>query len=878
MNRNGDDEDSLLRSVALQNAKAILQARQRTERELIDTREELRESAERLQVALEAGQLGYWSVDTRTDVVTLTAYAAEIFGVPQDVPLTGAELTALLHEDDREGAKAVIDRALADRKDYHVEFRVLHRQGGVRWVSSKGRGTFGPDGQVIGMLGIVQDRTQRRRVEEALRESEERLRATFSQAAVGFAVAGLDGRFLELNRKFCDIVGFSDDELRTRTFTEITHPEDHGETMVQIGRLIAGEVDVISLEKRYIRKDGGVVWSLTSVTLLKDACGRPRHFIGVIEEITQRKWAEEALREETRLLEILNRTGAAIASELDLMALLQAVTDAATELSGAKFGAFFYNVVGKDGESFKLLSLSGAPLAAFARFGFPRNTPIFSPTFRGDSVVRSADILLDPRYGKMGPHFGMPEGHVPVRSYLAVPVVSRSREVIGGLFLGHPDPDVFSERAERLVVGVAAQAAIGIDNARLYEASKNAAEERKWLLESEQEARAQAERMSELKDQFLATLSHELRTPMGAILGWVQVIGSRRMSEPELARALEVIERNARSQARLIEDMLDIARITSGQVRLEVQNFELAGVIDAALETVRPAAEAKAIQLERQVEGDVGLIVGDPSRLQQVIWNLLSNSIKFTPKGGRVVLASRRTDAEMELTVADTGIGIRPEFLPFVFDRFRQADGSPTRRHGGLGLGLAITKHLVELHGGSVRVESEGEGHGASFTVHLPMTRSLPVEEAQATARAALPKVTILPSPTMDLSGARILVVDDESDARELIKRVLEDCGAEVVTAASAADALALARRERFQLIVADIAMPVMDGYDLLRRLRALGPEHDGGMPAIAVTALARSEDRTRALRAGFRMHLAKPLEPTELVVSVASALGRLGA
>jgi PAS domain S-box-containing protein len=295
-------------------------------------------------------------------------------------------------------------------------------------------------------------------------------------------------------------------------------------------------------------------------------------------DITERRRAEEALREEGSVLELLNQTGAAIASQLDLQAVVQTVTDAGTKLSNAKFGAFFYNVVNQEGESFLLYTLSGAPRAAFEKFGLPRNTPVFNTTFRGEGVMRSDDITKDPRYGTMAPHHGMPKGHLPVCSYLAVPVISRTGEVIGGLFFGHPEPAMFSERSERIIVGIAAQAAVAIDNARLYEAAQKAAEERSALLESERAARAEAERMGAMKDDFLATLSHELRTPLGAILGWAQVLRHRPMPQPELHQALDVIERNARAQTQLIEDLLDMSRITSGKVRLDIQPVDPAPV------------------------------------------------------------------------------------------------------------------------------------------------------------------------------------------------------------------------------------------------------------------------------------------------------------
>ena len=542
----------------------------------------------------------------------------------------------------------------------------------------------------------------------------------------------MDGRFIELNRKFSEILGYSEAELHALTFTELTHPDDRSVTSASVRRLLAGEIPEYTLEKRYLRKDGRIVWSLTTVTVMRDSRGEPQRFIGVIEDITRRKEAEAALLEETRILELLNETGKLLASELDLMSLLQAVTDAGTQLSGAQFGAFFYNTTDENGEAFLLYTLSGASRETFERFGKPRATAIFGPTFRGEDPIRIADVLNDPRYGTMGPHHGMPKGHLPVRSYLAVPVKSRSGEVIGGLFFGHPQVNVFTERAERLIVGVAAQAGIAIDNARLYEVAQTAAEERKALLESERAARAAAERLSEVKDEFLATLSHELRTPLNAILGWAQVLRSRRPGESDYLKGLETIERNARVQARLIEDLLDMSRITAGTIRLEIQHVDLVALIDTAIDAVRPAAEANNIRIEREFDRTLTSMSGDPARLQQVIWNLLSNAIKFTPKDGQVRITSSRAGGNVEIAVTDTGIGITPEFLPHLFERFRQGDASTTRRFGGLGLGLSIVKSLVELHGGTVRADSGGEGHGTTVTVRLPLIVPPVADEAVA--------------------------------------------------------------------------------------------------------------------------------------------------
>jgi PAS domain S-box-containing protein len=710
------------------------------------------------------------------------------------------------------------------------------------------------------------------RPKEAVLQSEQQLRAIFNQAAVGIALAGMDGRFIELNRKFAEILGYSEPELRALTFTELTHPDDRGITSESVRQLLAGDIPEYTLEKRYLRKDGDVVWSLTTVTLMRDQHGQPQRFIGVIEDITRRKEAEAALREETRILELLNETGKLLASELDLKSLLQAVTDAATQLSGAQFGSFFYNTTDENGDAFLLYTLSGAPREAFDTFGKPRATALFGPTFRGEAPIRIADVLKDARYATMGPHHGMPPGHLPVRSYLAVPVKSRSGEVIGGLFFGHSQVGVFTERAERLIAGVAAQAGIAVDNARLYDVAQRAAEERKALLESERAARTAAERLSEVKDEFLATLSHELRTPLNAILGWAQVLRAGRKGEADYLRGLETIERNARVQTQLIEDLLDMSRITAGKIRLDVQHVDAIALIDVAAETVKPAADAKNIRIERDYDRTLTSMSGDPARLQQVIWNLLSNAIKFTPHGGQVRIALNRAGGNVEIVVSDTGIGIKPEFLPHLFERFRQGDSSSTRRFGGLGLGLSIVKSLVELHGGTVWADSPGEGLGTTVKMLIPLVVPHAVFEDAGISTARPLDLSVV----SELAGLKLLVVEDQADARELIQRVLEDSGAEVLTAANAADALALVRTAQPDILVSDIGMPEGDGFDLLRSLRALGAEHGGNIPAIAVTAFARSEDRTRALRAGFLAHVAKPLDAAELVATVASVAGRL--
>jgi PAS domain S-box-containing protein len=403
---------------------------------------------------------------------------------------------------------------------------------------------------------------------------------------------------------------------------------------------------------------------------------------------------------------------------------------------------------------------------------------------------------------------------------------------------------------------------------------KQLEQEREKLLESERWARNEAERASQLKDEFLATVSHELRTPLNSILGWSQLLNVS-PNTADLKQGLEVIERNARAQAQLIEDLLDMSRIISGKVRLDVQTMDLPAVIQAAIESIAPAAEAKGIRLRKVLDPQAGTVSGDPTRLQQVVWNLLTNAIKFTPKGGAVDIILQRVNSHLEIIVHDTGIGIAEESLAAIFERFRQVDSSTTRSQGGLGIGLSIVKQLVELHGGSITAKSAGEGHGATFIVTLPLSPVLP---AESRVHPTASKARSLEFGQVDLRGVKVLVVDDEPDARTLIRRVLTECGAEVIAAESASHGLEQLLSNRPHVVVSDIGMPVKDGYQFIREVRNLDEAKGGRTPAIALTAFARSEDRMRAMLAGYQVHVAKPIEPQELAVTVHTLSRRSGA
>jgi hypothetical protein len=404
--------------------------------------------------------------------------------------------------------------------------------------------------------------------------------------------------------------------------------------------------------------------------------------------------------------------------------------------------------------------------------------------------------------------------------------------------------------------------------------------EREQLLAGERAARAEAERANRLKDDFLATLSHELRTPLNAIVGWSQVLRTANATEEDMAEGLASIERNARVQSELIDDLLDVARITSGKLRLDVQLVDPAAVVSAAVDAVAPAAKAKGIEVCKVLGPGAGRVSADASRLQQVVWNLVNNAVKFTPRGGRIEVRLVRADAHIEISVADDGQGIDPDLLPHLFERFRQGDARTTRSHGGLGLGLAIVKQLVEMHGGTVSATTGGEGKGATFTVRVPVS---PPESVQAGPGAGngegLSTVSAPPVPAgarraqfTRLDGVRVLVVDDEPDARDLMKRLLRESAAEVADAKDVAEALHLIRSFAPHVLVSDVGMPRQDGYDLIRQVRS-GERAD--LPAIALTAFARDEDRRRALLAGYQLHLAKPVDPADLTSAIAELVAK---
>jgi NO-binding membrane sensor protein with MHYT domain/CheY-like chemotaxis protein len=506
------------------------------------------------------------------------------------------------------------------------------------------------------------------------------------------------------------------------------------------------------------------------------------------------------------------------------------------------------------------IAIAASGLALWIAFRLRRNVPhVWLPRV-GAAVVMGAAIV--------GMHYtGMAAASFPLDSVcmaarggvnhdgLATLVVIATFGVLGFALLA----SLFDARLEA--------------NARVLQVSEATAAEREDLLMRERAARDEAERLSALKDEFLATLSHELRTPLNAILGWASMLQRGAKDEETLKRGLQTIERNARAQGQLIDDLLDMSRIISGTLRLDVQLMEPEKVIEAALATVHPAAVAKRIDLRVDVARGLGLVLGDSGRLQQVMWNLLSNAVKFTPSGGMVQVMLGRDGQDAVIRVADSGIGIDADFLPYVFDRFRQQDASITRKHGGLGLGLSIARQLVELHGGTIGVASAGNHAGTTFTLRLPLAEP----QARTPQPPPEPVAATQAAPQGDLAGVKVLLVDDADDTLDVLQQILQHSGATIMAASNAGTALALLEREQPDVIVSDIGMPDVDGFELMRRIRRRTAGDGGAIPAIALTAFTRQDDRRKAMQAGFDDYLAKPVEPGSLVAHIAQAVSQRG-
>jgi PAS domain S-box-containing protein len=811
---------------------------------------------------------------------------------------------------------------------------------------------------------------ERDRSNLALRGSEERFRAIVDQATAGIALTDPTGQFMLVNQRYCDIVGYSKEELLQKRMQDITHLDDLPHNRTLFNQLIAEGREFV-VEKRYIRGDGSEVWVNNSVSIIRDASGNPQSAVAVVLDISDRQQAEQQLRESRAFLTHITDVAPIILYVYDLcetrnvwsnnnLALVLGYTPTEVQAMGAdvlsqllhpedakrypahferlrslqpdEVAEFEYRMRHKDGswhwlssremaylqnddgtvkqivgaahditarrqanerlhllyETTSELLATEQPLALmntlFSKlsaqldldyyFNFlveeqdnqrklhlthhseiPKNIIAqtewieFGQDICGMAAQEQRQIVLNQT--QIATYSNAQLAHLlGITAYACQPLMVRGR-LLGTLSFASLTRTHFTLEETDLLQSVCEQMAIALERSNLTRSIQQQAE--------------RLEEANRVKDEFLAVLSHELRTPLNPILGWTRLLRTRSFDQKAADRALDIIERNARLQTQLIEDLLDVSRILQGKVKLEVCPVNLVTTIEAALETVRLSAEAKSIQIQTEFDSEVGLINGDANRLQQVIWNLLSNAVKFTPSGGQVEVRLNQVGAYAQIQVSDTGQGIGPEFLPYIFEYFRQADSSTTRHFGGLGLGLAIARYLVELHGGTVEAESPGYGMGATFTVQLPLMLSVLMPA---------PDVSITPAVS-NLNGVNALIVDDEADMRNLMQFILEEQGAKVRVAASANEALQYFAESKPDILISDIGMPEMDGYVLIRQIRATLVPQGTMIPAIALTAYAGEVNQRQALSAGFQLHLAKPIEPEQLIQAVAQMVTR---
>jgi two-component system, chemotaxis family, CheB/CheR fusion protein len=700
--------------------------------------------------------------------------------------------------------------------DYEVthEFQTI----GKRTMLLNARRLDNPEGGPERILLGIDDVTERMEARaamlaaEALRESEERFRTLADNAPALIWVTSQTGCEF-VNREYLEFLGVGEAEVLGENWAKFVHPEDREDYVNAYLKAVSSRTRFEG-EFRFRRRDGEYRW-MHSVGMPRFEGSEFKGYVGSTFDIHDRKLAETAM---AQMAAIVESSEDAIISK-DLNGIIASWNKGAEKL----FGYTAAEVIGK-------------PLMILVPPGrADEETFILERIRRGEEV----DPYETVRRRKDGSEIDI--------SLTVSPIRDKSGKVIGASKIARD----ITER-KRLEI------------------------EREELLRRESAARAEAEKVSRLKDEFLATVSHELRSPLNSILGWARMLSENRLDQKKSARAFEVIYRNAHAQNQLIGDLLEVSRIITGKLRLDVRMVELIPIIEAAMDVVRPAADAKQIKLVSSLDPAAWPVSGDADRLQQIVWNLLSNAVKFTPRGGQVAVSLEREGASVTIIVSDTGEGIEPEFLPFVFDRFRQFEGDTKRAHGGLGLGLAIVRHLVELHGGTVGAASTGKGRGATFTVTLPLTA--PREETSEIGRGRpagageIPRGSVL-SPDY-LRDLRVLLVDDEPDARDLLSEMLTNYGAEVKTCASAAEALQTLDEWRPDALVSDIGMPGEDGYELLGKIRAREPERGGRIPAVALTAYARAEDARRALRVGYQMHIPKPVESDLLAAAVASLAG----
>ncbi|MBN3878793.1 AAA family ATPase [Nostoc sp. JL23] len=883
----------------------------------------LENSQAQLSLALKSSQIGVWSWDIASDRFGWDEQVYQLFGLtPETFAGTSEAILARLHPDDRGLLAQSLNRAIDEGVEHDLEYRIIQDDGSIRYAACRGKAFFNEAGKATHMSGVVLDVTERKQSEaeriQLIQEQTARQEAEADQQRAAFlaqvsatlassldyesTLASVANLIVPYFADWCSVDLLQDNQSINRVAVAHRDPEK-----VKLGW---------ELHQHYPRKldePGGVPKVLRTgipemVTEISDALlakGIPdAEHLRIIREIglkscimlplmarerifgaisfftaeSERRYstADFSLAEEiahrvaiaidnARLYQEAQQAQKTAEQALERIARLQSITAALSEsLTPAQVSEVIVEqsmaALKASSALVALLNENKTELEIVRAVGYNQDLldawryfPIDSPSPLAEAVRTGQPAWAESRQNRIAryPHLAEAYAQYDIDAWISIPLMVEG-SAVGGITLGFIQLQELSGEDQAFILAVAQQCAQAIARAHLYEA--------------ERKARSAAESANRIKDEFLAVLSHELRTPLNPILGWAKLMRTRKLDRATSDRALETIERNAKLQTQLIEDLLDVSRILQGKLNLNFGRINLVSVIEAAIETVRLSAEAKSIQIQTSLESGVGEVLGDANRLQQVIWNILSNAIKFTPIGGQVKIKLEQVSSQVQICVTDTGKGIAPEFLPYVFDYFRQADGATTRKFGGLGLGLAIVRHLVELHGGTVQAESLGEGQGATFTVRLPY-----LQDENKKIKDAKANSLVVAAQSSPLSGLEILVVDDDADMREFLPFMLEQYGASVTVVASGIEALTALSQSQPNLIISDIGMPEMDGYMLMRQVRSLEPEQGGTIPAIALTAYAGEMDHQQAIAVGFQQHISKPVDPEELVKAIAS-------
>ncbi|MBH8553339.1 PAS domain S-box protein [Nostocaceae cyanobacterium CENA357] len=777
----------------------------------------LRESEERLRLALDAAQMGFWDWNIITNKLIWSEIHQLLFGlVPGSFAGNYEAFLSCIHPEDSQSVMQVITHTLEEKTEYRDEFRVIWPDKSVHWIFAKGKFLYDEQNQAVRMIGVCMDITSHKLSEDSNRklttqvqEQANILNAILSASVDHIFIFDRIGRYQYVSYGGAAVLGFKPEDVIGKTVQEldlsaniVDRVDNQRQTVMATGQPIKDECEYISAD--------GVHFYEYILTPLRNL-GQIEGVITVSRDITGHKRAEQSLRN----------------SEARFRRLFE------SNLVGIAFWNVDGFITDANDAYLQLVGYTRDEFTALGKIDWRELTPVEYQHLDDRAIKEAQATGVSRIYEKEYIH----RNGQQVSVVLGVALLNDSQKNGVACVLD------ITER-------------------------KHTEKERDRLFQAERAARQEAEAANRIKDEFLAVLSHELRTPLNPIMGWSKLLRSRKFDPATTDRALETIERNAKLQTQLIEDLLDVSRILQGKLSLNVCPVGLAMVVEGSLETVRLAAEAKSIQIQTILDPALGQVMGDPNRLQQVVWNLLSNAVKFTPPGGRVEIKLAEVDFQAQIQVSDTGKGITAAFLPYVFDYFRQADGTTTRKFGGLGLGLAIVRQVVELHGGTVKAQSPGEGLGATFTVRLPLlVRS---EQIKNEDNKPLPT----PHPLL-LKHTKILVVDDEPDIRDLVSFILQEYGVEVNTVTSAKEALEYLSQSLPDILISDIGMPEVDGYMLMRQVRQRSPQQGGNLPAIALTAYAGEINQQQALAAGFQLHVSKPVDPEVLIKAIASLINK---